>query len=127
MINNNNGITLTALVVTIIALLILSGITIAVLDRDNSIINNAFKSAKETEISRIKEEVLEEWYKLEFEQSNNHIEFEDMEDLFENKLKEKYADASVEYKNNIKAFEIKYKNYTFKFTEKAKKVEIEEY
>ena len=39
--NNNLGITLIALVVTIIVLLILSGITIGILNGDNNIIKNA--------------------------------------------------------------------------------------
>ncbi len=49
------GITLIALVVTIVVLLILAGISISVLSGDNGIISQAQKSKEETEISEEKE------------------------------------------------------------------------
>ena len=45
--NGNKGITLIALVITIIVLIILSGISIAMLTGDNSILKNATKAKKE--------------------------------------------------------------------------------
>lgn len=50
-----NGITLVALVITIIVLLILAGVTIAALGGQNGILTNASKSQKETAISEAKE------------------------------------------------------------------------
>ena len=41
--NNNYGITLIALVITVIVLLILAGISISMLSGDNSILSNATK------------------------------------------------------------------------------------
>ena len=49
------GITLLALVITIIVLLILAGITISAITGDNGIIGNAGQAKKETEIASEKE------------------------------------------------------------------------
>lgn len=50
----NKGITLIALVVTIIVLLILAGISISMLSGDNSILTKAGDAATLTEIARIR-------------------------------------------------------------------------
>lgn len=47
--NNEKGITLLALIVTIIVLLILSGISIAMLVGENGIYNNAVKAKRLTD------------------------------------------------------------------------------
>ena len=52
----NKAITLVALVITIIILLILSGVTIASLSGENGIITNAIKAKKMTTLSQCKEE-----------------------------------------------------------------------
>ena len=49
------GITLIAVIVTIIVLLILAGITVGVLTGDNGIIKNANKAKEETKIANEKE------------------------------------------------------------------------
>ena len=54
------GITLIALVVTIIVLLILAGVSVAMLTGENGIIGNAGISKTATELSNYKEE-LEQW------------------------------------------------------------------
>lgn len=51
-----NGITLIALVITVIVLLILAGITISALSGNNGILENAGKAKEETEIAEIKEQ-----------------------------------------------------------------------
>ena len=51
------GITLIALVITIIVLLILAGITISALSGDNGILTNATRAALATELSNYKEEL----------------------------------------------------------------------
>lgn len=55
---NNKGITLIALVITIIVLLILAGVSIGMLTGDNSILTNASKARKENALSSVKEQVL---------------------------------------------------------------------
>ena len=54
-INERKGITLIALVITIIVLLILAGVTIATLTGDNGILNNAQIAKESTEIAKFKE------------------------------------------------------------------------
>ena len=52
---NQRGITLIALVITIIVLLILAGVSIAMLTGDNGILSNATKSVAETNIAEDRE------------------------------------------------------------------------
>lgn len=52
---NQRGITLIALVITIIVLLILAGVSIAMLTGDNGILSNATRSVSETNISEDRE------------------------------------------------------------------------
>ena len=54
-LKNNNGITLIALVVTIVVLLILAGVSISMLTGENGIITQAQKSKIQTEIGKEKE------------------------------------------------------------------------
>ena len=54
---NNKGITLIALVITIIVLLILAGITIAMLTGENGILSNATKSKAYNELGAAKDKV----------------------------------------------------------------------
>ena len=56
-IKGNKGITLIALVITIIVLLILTGITIAMLTGENGILNNATKSKAYNELGTAKDQV----------------------------------------------------------------------
>ena len=56
-IKYNNGITLIALVITIIVLLILASVTIAAISGDNGILNNASLAKVSTEFASYKEEV----------------------------------------------------------------------
>lgn len=53
----NKGITLIALVITIIVLLILAGVSIAMLSGDNSILSNASKSADYNKIGEVRDEI----------------------------------------------------------------------
>lgn len=54
---NNKGITLIALVVTIIVLLILAGVSIAMLTGDNGILSNATKGAAQTKLTNTVDEI----------------------------------------------------------------------
>lgn len=56
--NGNKGITLIALVITIIVLLILAGVSIAMLTGDNSILANATKVRRDKAIGDVREEAL---------------------------------------------------------------------
>ena len=55
--NNNNGITLIALVITIIVLLILAGVTIASLTGENGLLERASRAKDETEVAQEKEQL----------------------------------------------------------------------
>ena len=57
----NKGITLIALVITIIVLLILAGVSIAMLTGENGILTQAQNAKKETERAKIIEEVRLQW------------------------------------------------------------------
>ena len=72
-LKNKKGITLIALVVTIVVLLILAGTAIAMLTGDSGIMTNAQKAKMSTELAGYKEEV--ELYKAEKYMEN--IEFEE--------------------------------------------------
>ena len=56
-ITKTNGITLIALVITIIVLLILAGVTIAILTGDNGILNKATEASEKTKIAEEEEKV----------------------------------------------------------------------
>ena len=55
--NKNKGITLIALVITIIVLLILAGISISMLSGDNGILQRATDAKKNTETASAKEQI----------------------------------------------------------------------
>ena len=55
-LKNTKGITLIALVITIIVLLILAGVTIATLTGDNGILTRASEASRESEIASVKEQ-----------------------------------------------------------------------
>ena len=55
MLKNNKGITLIALVITIIVLLILAGVSIAMLTGENGILNQASKAGSSTQVAEAKE------------------------------------------------------------------------
>ena len=57
MVNKDKGITLIALVITIIVLLILAGIAISMLSGENGILNQAAKASNEMEIAKEKETI----------------------------------------------------------------------
>ena len=50
--NNDNGITLIALVVTIIVLLILAGVSVSMLTGQNGILNRAAEAKEATELAQ---------------------------------------------------------------------------
>ena len=62
---SQSGITLIALVITIIVLLILSGISVAYLTGDNGILKRGLQAKQVTEEKEVQEEVMEKWYEVE--------------------------------------------------------------
>ena len=80
-IKRNKGITLTTLAVTIIILLILSGISISIVTGENGIINQIKKAKEETKRRNILEDI--QIIVIETSNSQNHLDF--------NKLKDKLA------------------------------------
>ena len=72
-----SGITLIALVITVIVLLILAGVTISALSGQNGILQNALKAKEETEKAERKEQ--EEIQKLEMEMASENGEIYDYE------------------------------------------------
>ena len=60
--SNSKGITLIALVITIIVLLILAGITIATLTGDNGIIGKAINAKNETNKANVKEQLGQRYF-----------------------------------------------------------------
>ena len=72
----NNGITLIALVITIIVLLILAGVTIATIAGDNGILIRAKDASRETEIASVKEQAqldISNWIAEELENGRKGI------------------------------------------------------
>lgn len=55
MLKNNKGITLIALVITIIVLLILAGVSIALVTGDNGILGQATRAGAETQVAEARE------------------------------------------------------------------------
>ena len=83
----NQGITLVALVITIIVLLILAGVTIAMLIGENGILNQANQAKTENEIKAVEEKArllvnyarsLDETAKLKKENLENAIDMKDL-------------------------------------------------
>ena len=59
MMKKQNGITLIALVITIIVLLILAGVSIAMLTGDNGILTQATKAQKNTSEGEVADKLME--------------------------------------------------------------------
>ena len=93
----NNGVTLIALVITIIVLLILAGVTIAMLTGDNGILTKATKAQISTELSSYKEQL--ELYKT--AKTAENMEFEPVS-LTAGKVNLSYNTKSEEETGNIK-------------------------
>ena len=114
---NNKGITLVALVVTIIVLIILAGISINLVLGDNGIITIAKKAKENTELAKIQEEteLNELYYQLETEGSiSDNIPYDSIAKLAEFKkaianaieeaggIKPNISSETAIFANNIK-------------------------
>ena len=92
--SNANGITLIALVVTIVVLLILAGISISMLTSDNGIITKASTAKVATELTGIKEEI--QIKQVEEEKRNESLRYMTVKEA-----NEKLKDIPEEYKGKI--------------------------
>lgn len=82
----NRGITLIALIVTIVVLLILAGVTISIVFGENGVINKAQEAALQTKIGAVKEKVAMEMIDLETDSTltGNPLTVENIIGRFEN-------------------------------------------
>ena len=101
----NNGITLIALVITIIVLLILAGISIAMLTGDNGILNKAITSKEEQIKAEMKEQLILAIQDLQLGQRGNATLDDITQEWTNEKLKE-YEGIIIE---NIEGKKIKMK------------------
>ena len=109
----NKGITLVALVVTIIVLLILAGITIAMLTGENGIIRKAFEAKEATEYAQIEEEVALAWTETQAETITQNLSSEETANYLEEVLKQNDPNTSVTYREENGTYEVNYKDYMF--------------
>ena len=109
-IRKNKGITLIALVITIVILLILAGIAIAALTGDNGLFSRAQQAKEETIKSQLKEEItmaIQEIQAEELPKGNNVT----LETLADGQLEEKLEDITVELEDD--KINGEYKNYEY--------------
>ena len=93
------GITLIALVVTIVVLLILAGVSISMLTGENGIITQAKKSKDETTLGEIKEEINVAWGKVYMDKNLEGIDINEQATRLKDILKEK--DKKVQVTANV--------------------------
>ena len=79
----NNGITLIALVVTVIVLLILAGVTIATLTGENGIITKAIEARDETERASIIEQAKIDILEIQTENQSGNITQEQLKNVLD--------------------------------------------
>ena len=82
-IRNSKGITLIALVITIIVLLILAGVSIAMLTGQNGILTQAQNASKQTDIGKEKEQIALAYNGAVTEKQSTDITADDLNDQFE--------------------------------------------
>ena len=98
MLKNKSGITLIALIITIIVLLILAGITISLVVGDNGILSKSMSSKEKTVIGREEETISVSWSALITNKLANNEEITD--ESFEQELINNGNDVTVSYDEN---------------------------
>ena len=98
MLNGKKGITLIALIITIIVLLILTGVTIGLVVGDNGILTQSKSSSEKTIIGREKETISVSWSALITDKLANDVEITDA--TFERELIKNGNDVRVSYDAN---------------------------
>ena len=114
----NRGITLIALVITIIVLLILAGITIAALTGDNGILTKTKEASSKTGQSTAEEEVQISWMSLHMNNSNfDDFTLEHQAELLKQELENTYPGADtkiIKCDEENKVIEISHRGYNVK-------------
>lgn len=111
---NTKGITLIALIITIIILLILAGISIATLTGENGILNKASKAEEETIKAQIKEEIEMAIMEIQIDQieKGNKVTLETLGNEESGELIKKLNEITIELNNNEIIGEYKGYEYT---------------
>jgi len=119
-LKNQKGITLIALVITIIILLILAGISIQTLMGENGIINKASIAKEESKKAEYKEELELIVQELQIEQKTKNITDKDYMDEYEEKIRNnerfKDKDAQITRKDKETILVTTKEGYVYKVT-----------
>lgn len=110
-LENNRGITLIALIITIIVLLILSAISIVMLTGENGILKQTSKSKNETEVAEIKERVQTDISEIQIKNQTSDIKREEFKEIldkyFENVQEDYTLDTELIAKEEYGSHKIK--------------------
>ncbi len=106
------GITLIALVVTIVVLLILAAVSISMLGGENGIITQAKKSKDETTLGEIKEEINVAWGKVYMDKNLEGIDINEQASRLKDILKEKDKKVQVTANAEEGKIEVTYRGYS---------------
>lgn len=106
---STKGVTLISLVVTIVVLLILAGISVAILSGDNGILKSAQRAQEQSKLADIREEVDIKWVEVLKEAGPTHTT-EELEQKLQEKLRQEDENAVVKYRPENDTFEITYKD-----------------
>jgi type II secretory pathway pseudopilin PulG len=110
-IKQEKGITLIALVVTIVVLLILAGVSISLVLNNNGVISKAKDSKNSTERGQAQDEVNLAINYLQIEDATSTLTQEDRRKILEDELRKISADSSVSISGD--GFKIIHKKYEF--------------
>lgn len=113
MIKNKKGITLIALVITIIVLLILAGVTLSMVVGDNGLITKTINANKENDKNLATEDVKIAVAHLELEEEDRTLTDEEKRKLLEDELKKYDKNSKVKTKSTNKIFVAEHKGYEF--------------
>ena len=117
LIKTSNGITLIALVITIIMLLILAGVTIATLTGDNGILTQAGNAKEATQKAEAQEEVNLALANLKIEENQRDISQDEKKKILFEELKQFYPEQEPESIVSVEGEKIFIKHRGYEFNE----------
>ncbi|MFQ7075032.1 MAG: leucine-rich repeat domain-containing protein [Clostridia bacterium] len=117
LIKTSNGITLIALVITIIILLILAGVTIATLTGDNGILTQAGNAKEATQKAEAQEEVNLALANLKIEENQRDISQDEKKKILFEELKQFYPEQEPESIVSVEGEKIFIKHRGYEFNE----------
>ena len=123
------GITLIALVITIIVLVILAGITISILFEKNGLVERAKNATEEYKIEEQKQKLQLAIYNLNIEKQDTKIDLQELINIKENDIKVLTTENKVKiFQDNLKKYAIVTVNkYSFKVYEDMEIVYFNEF